>query len=47
MDMIFYFVIGIICYLIGFFFGRITKREKKEEKCECFDNFTKIIHFTY
>ena len=41
MDMIFYFVIGIICYLIGFFFGRITKREKKEEKCESFEDIIK------
>lgn len=41
MDLIFYFVMGIICYLIGFFFGRVTNREKKEEKCESFEDIIK------
>lgn len=42
MDFIFYFVMGITCYLIGFFFGRVTKREKKKyETCESYDDITK------
>lgn len=39
--MIFYFVMGIICYLIGFFFGMVTKSEKKEKKCESFEDIIK------
>lgn len=41
MNMIFYFGMGITCYLIGFFSGRVTRREKKEEKCESFEDIIK------
>ena len=41
MDMIVYFGMGITCYLIGFFFGRVTKKEKKEEKCVSFEDIIK------
>lgn len=39
----FTFFMGILCYFIGFFFGRVTKKysKKKIEKCETYDDVIK------
>ena len=36
----FAFVMGLTCYFIGFFFGRITKKfaKKKDEECVTYED---------
>lgn len=35
MEFVFIMALGLICYFIGFFFGRVTKNRMEMRKDEC------------
>lgn len=35
MEFVFIMALGLICYFIGFFFGRVTKNRMEMKKDEC------------